>query len=268
MAISLDSAVGGVIRLAVYDYSVTPPKLVAQRLVYRRPAHRLNVRVAGAKTHYAPGEKVNLTLSVTDENGKPAAAVLGVAVVDEALLELADRRTPAMPTYFLLTSEIQKPESLETPDFYLSDETKGKVPAAVALDLLLGVQTPSAAAERPPLMSDNLTQIRSNYEKSLADYQADRTKALSTLTTASFFGGLGLVLLVAMLGLMRIVSGLHLWVAAIGATTCCLIIGAILMDPGRLATRQDVAAAFSSYQSPRVVTDNLAGTSPRNVPRT
>ena len=122
-----------------------------------------------------------------------------------------------------------------------------KTPAAVALDLLLGVQTPSAAAERPPLMSDNLAQIRTNYEKSLADYQADRTKALSTLTTASFFGGLGLVLLVAMLGLMRIVSGLHLWVAAIGATTCCLIIGAILMDPGRSATRQDVAVAFSPY---------------------
>ena len=96
-------------------------------------------------------------------------------------------------------------------------------------------------------MSDNLAQIRTNYEKSLADYQADRTNALNTLTTASFFGGLGLVLLVAMLGLMRIVSGLHLWVAAIGATTCCLIIGAILMDPGRLATRQDAAVAFSSY---------------------
>jgi len=124
------------------------------------------------------------------------------------------------------------------------------VPAAVALGLLLGVQEPPAAAEQPPLMSDNLTQIRSNYEKSLADYQADRTKALSTLTTASFFGGLGLLVLVAMLGLMRIVSGLHLWVAAVGATTCCLIIGAILMDPGRSATRQDVATAFSSYQSP------------------
>jgi hypothetical protein len=107
------------------------------------------------------------------------------------------------------------------------------------------------------LMSDNLNQIRSNYEKSLADYQADRTKALNTLTTVSFFGGLGLVLLVAMLGLMRIVSGIRLWVAAVGATTCCLIIGAILMDPGRLTTGQNVAVAFSSYQPPRVSIDNL-----------
>ena len=48
-------------------------------------------------------------------------------------------------------------------------------------------------------MFDNLGQIRSNYEKSLLDYQAGRTEALNTLTTASFFGGLGLVVLVAML---------------------------------------------------------------------
>ena len=94
------------------------------------------------------------------------------------------------------------------------------------------------------MMFDNLARIRSNYEKSLTDYRADRTQVLDTLTTASFFGGLGLVLLVAMLGMMRIVSGIHLWVAAIGATTCCLIIGAILTDPGRLATGPDRRAVF------------------------
>ena len=103
----------------------------------------------------------------------------------------------------------------------------------------------------PPIMFDNIEQIRANYEKSLAEYQADRTKALNTLTTVSFFGGLGLVLLVAMLGLLRIVSGMHLWVSAIGATTCCLIIGAILMDPGRLTPGHDVAVAFLSYHAPR-----------------
>ena len=97
---------------------------------------------------------------MTDENGQPTAAVLAMAVVNEALLNRADRRTPTMPAYFLLTSELQKPEGLKTPDFYLSEETKGNLPAAVALDLLLGVQTPSDAMERPPLMSDNLTQIR------------------------------------------------------------------------------------------------------------
>jgi len=102
----------------------------------------------------------------------------------------------------------------------------------------------------PPWLYDNIDQIRAKYEKCFTDYQADRTPGLKTLTTASFFGGLGLVLLVAMLGLMRIVSGVHLWISAIGATTCCLIVGAILMDPGRLTPGQDAVVRFSFYAPP------------------
>ncbi len=223
-----------------------------------------------------------MSLLVTDENDKPVPAVLGVAVADDALLNLADDRTASMPTHFLLTSEIEKPEDLEHADFFLSDQTKGKTTAAEALDLLLGTQGwrrfvgPSrlAAAGRerdieklanlavvgagqPPLMYDNIEQLRANYKKCLADYQADRTRALNTLTAASFFGGLGLVLLVAMLGVMRIVSGMHLWVSAIGATTCCLIIGAILMDPGHLTPGQNASVAFLSYHAPTPESENL-----------
>ena len=61
---------------------------------------------------------------MTNEKNEPVPAVLGVAVVDDALLNLADDHTPAMTTHFLLTSEIEKPEDLEKADFYLSDETK------------------------------------------------------------------------------------------------------------------------------------------------
>ena len=49
VTIALDDAVGGVIRLTVYDYGVTPPKPVAERLVYRRPAGKLNVRRGGPR---------------------------------------------------------------------------------------------------------------------------------------------------------------------------------------------------------------------------
>jgi alpha-2-macroglobulin-like protein len=297
IVIPLGENVGGVIRLTVYDYSVAPPHPVAERLVYRRPARRLKVRAVEDGRRYAPGQKVDVSLLVTDEKGEPAPAVLGVAVVDDALLNMADDRTASMPTHFLLTGEIEKPEDLENADFYLSDGSKGKTTAATALDLLLGTQgwrrfvdggvetekvaqarvgwaeqahqdprkmpaeathggpaqarpTLRFAAEPAPFLYDNISQIRSNYDQCIADYQADRTQALNTLTTASFFGGLGLVLLVAMLGLMRIVSGIYLWASAIGATVCCLILGAILMDPGRLGPSQGAAIAFVSYQPP------------------
>ena len=106
-------------------------------------------------------------------------------------------------------------------------------------------------------MFDNLKEIQSKYQESLDAYQADRTNALNTLTTVSFFAGLGLVLLVAMLGLLRIVSGAHLWVSAIGATGCSLIIGVILMDPARLGTDGEVAVAFLPFNMapPEVVVD-------------
>lgn len=267
VVIPLDRAIGGVIRLIAYDYRTSPPRPVAERLVYRRPSQKLNVQAVGLHDHYAPGEKVDLSFVVTNERGRPVPATLGVEVADEAT---PGSSASSMSTHFLLTSAICDSGDVEDADFYLSDRVTDKVPAAVALDLLLGTQGGRQFAERdekpvggmplvrpaatgdpvgPPAMFDNIHQIRSNYEKSMADYQAVRTNALNTLTTASFFGGLGLMLLVAMLGLMRIVSGMHLWIAAVGATTCCLIVGAILMDPGRLATGQDAVVAFSSYSA-------------------
>ncbi|MEE8452326.1 MAG: MG2 domain-containing protein, partial [Thermoguttaceae bacterium] len=277
VVIPLAEGVGGVIRLTVYDYGVQPPEPVAERLVYRRQRQGLQVRAAGHDERYSPGERVEISLQVTDENNKPVpSAVLGVAVVDDALLSLADDRTPALKTHFMLATEIEKPEDLEDVDFYLGDDTE----AAVALDLLLGTQGWRRFAEKtlqqlldseegdeedpseqltrlaamggptaPPAMFDNLEEIRTSYQESLDAYHADRTNALSTLTTVSFFAGLGLVLLVAMLGLLRIVSGVHLWAPAVGVTTCCLIIGAILMDPARLGRGTDVAVAFQQFNA-------------------
>ena len=75
VSIALDDAVGGVIRLTVYNYGVTPPKPVAERLVYRRPAGKLE-RSRGRPepmpaASYSPGEKVDMSLLVTDEKASP-----------------------------------------------------------------------------------------------------------------------------------------------------------------------------------------------------
>jgi len=126
----------GVIRLTVYDYSTPNPQPVAERLVYRRPSQKLHVAVADHSEGYSPGQPVQLGLIVTDETGQPVPATLGVTVVDDALLSLADDRSPRMPTHFMLATEIEKPEDLEDANFYLSDEEG----AATALDLLLGTQ--------------------------------------------------------------------------------------------------------------------------------
>ena len=48
VSIPLDDQVAGVIRLTVYDYTKSPPKVLAERLVYRQP-RRLVVRAAEEK---------------------------------------------------------------------------------------------------------------------------------------------------------------------------------------------------------------------------
>jgi len=126
----------GVIRLTVYDYGGLAPRPIAERLVYRRPQRELSVRLVEGNQPRAPGEKVNLVLTVADEGGQPVPAVLGVSVVDDSVLNLADDKSANLLTNFRLASEIEKPEDLEDVNFFLSDDAE----AAEELDLLLGTQ--------------------------------------------------------------------------------------------------------------------------------
>jgi hypothetical protein len=138
VTLSLPAQVGGVVRLTVCDATQNPPVPLAERLVYRRDPRKLHVGVVEqSAAARAPGEPVRLTLQVTDERGQAAPAALGVAVVDDGALSLADEKRPGLRTHFLLTSEIRDPADLEDADFYLADDQPA---AAEALDLLLGTQ--------------------------------------------------------------------------------------------------------------------------------
>ena len=135
-----EAGAGGVYRVTVFEeQGASPVQLIprAERLIYRTPAHRLNLTVKPDKKEYAPGEKATLSYEATDEAGKPAPAVLMAAVVDKRIIETADEKTyRSLPTHFLLTTEVRKAEDLEYADFLLGKHSK----AAQALDLLLGTQ--------------------------------------------------------------------------------------------------------------------------------
>lgn len=273
VSVAIDPEANGVIRLTVYDYGVSPPEPIAERLVWRRPARRLEVRVGPPGKPCKPGDEVQLELRVADESGNPAAAILGVSVVDGALVSLADDDTASMATHFRLTSEVEKPEDLEKADFYLSDDPK----AGVALDLLLGTQGWRRFAEKtldemrregrqdeqlvrlaalggettPPAMFDNLGELQERYRQSLAAYRTGRTRGLNVLTTLSFFGGMALLLLVALLSVLKIASGVRLWIPAISASAACLVIGVVLMAPEpRSPASAGGAVAFAPFRLP------------------
>jgi alpha-2-macroglobulin-like protein len=266
--IPLQGDFGGVVRLTVYDYRTSPPKPVAERLVYRRPAERLKVKVASDRERYAPGEKVELSFTVSDERGKstsdaepgkPLPAVLGVAVVDDRLLRSAGEPA-AISTRLLLGGDPGTPGFLEEADFYLGEDNK----AEVALDLLLATQgwrrfveellpasgqPAEAAAEQfePPLMLDNLAELQARYKDSVAAYRSSRTRVLHTLITLSLFGGASLVVFVAVLSLMNVPVGLRLWIPSLAVAAACIVIGLLLMNPEGPSSRGEGTVAFASF---------------------
>ncbi|MFL5243514.1 MAG: alpha-2-macroglobulin family protein [Gemmataceae bacterium] len=146
------ASAGGVCRVTVFEEQAGegPRKQIvpkAERLVYRQPADKLDLKIAADKKQYIPGDKVNLSFSGANEKGEAAPAVVMVSVVDKNVLTMADEKTAkTMPTQFYLASEVRKPEDLEYADFLLTSERNAKK----ALDLLLGTQGWRRFAEQNP----------------------------------------------------------------------------------------------------------------------
>jgi hypothetical protein len=143
---------GGVCRVTVFEELPTGRdqralKPVAERLVYRHPAQRVDVAISPDHRRYVPGQKVNLELLTTDEKEKLKPAILMVSVVDRSVLTLADEKTArSMPTHFLLTTEVRRAEDLEYADFLVGQHAK----APRVLDMLLGTQGWRRFAEQNP----------------------------------------------------------------------------------------------------------------------
>jgi len=273
VSIDLPPEIGGVLRLALFDYGRSPPELTAERLIYRRPAEQLvieaDVNEAVEEAIGTSGDaRANRTVNLRslNEAGEPVPAVFGIDATENAASgELTDRPAPllrpSMRTFFLLTSELDRTPVVSDIDSLLS----GRQEDRIALDLVLGTSVPHPGdlgekerAIAAPMVWDNLTDLQQRYQQSLDEYREARTHALNTLTTLSFFGGMALVLAVAMLGLLGIVGGLRLWVPALGAAVCCLLIGAIILDPLKVTGAARRATPFLEFHP---VPDDGASTS-------
>jgi hypothetical protein len=122
-------------------------KPLAERLIYRKGTERVDVAVESDRASYQPADSVQLNLHARNEKKEYVPAVALVAVVDNSVLKLVDdKKRRAMPTHFLLTTEIRNPDDLESADVFLGDHPK----AAQSLDLLLGCQGWRRFAEQDP----------------------------------------------------------------------------------------------------------------------
>jgi hypothetical protein len=152
----------------------------------------------------------------------------------------------------LTDGEVENPAFLE--DIEVNDSSAGDV----ALDLALGCQRLRAASQpedarlppresglSPPVLFDNVDELRTQYEAALSEYRAQRTYVVNALIMLSFFGGLALALLVTMLALLRIVWGSRLWLPTIVATVCCVVVTAVSNEPSRMKPVEATAVGFA-----------------------
>ncbi|MBL7076132.1 MAG: A-macroglobulin complement component [Kiritimatiellae bacterium] len=133
VTLTAPASADGVLVATVWNAEGVP---LAERLLYREPAHHVTVAITPDHDRYTPAGQVNLTLTATDENGKPVEAVVGVTVTDDSVLEMIETReqAPRLPVMVLLEPEVRE---LADAHVYLDRDNPD---APLALDLLLGTQ--------------------------------------------------------------------------------------------------------------------------------
>lgn len=244
----------GVIRVTAYDLSTQSAGPVAQRLVYRRPHRKLQVQVNALRSHYAPGDEVQLQLKVRDESGQDQPAILGVAVMDDLPLSPLPKHAFTLTKRLWLTSQVDDPRTLEAADL---DPDARRPETSRLLDLLLGTQRsgrwgastdgllaaeihrsePAAAlpwrmgtgagAESvvPQIVADNSSRVRILADRTLADLRMARESDLRRMGLLVLLGGLLVTAATLMLGLVRGSAGPYRWAPNLAVACLGMIIG-------------------------------------------
>jgi len=116
-----------------------------------RSADALTIAVTPDKARWRPGEEATLALQVSDRQGHPVLAALGLWIVDEAVFALSELRPGLEQIFFLLEEEIMRPKveiHAFEPDHVFFDPrpVPGPTPGPLAADPSRAARVLSAAA--------------------------------------------------------------------------------------------------------------------------
>jgi hypothetical protein len=120
----------GIAQFTLFTHDMKP---VCERLVYLFPERKLNISLTTPKEIYYTREKAEVTIKVTDGEGNPVQAHLGISVFDEAYYNPADPVN--ILTHYHLTTQLKG--RIFNPAYYFDEENEGRLEA---LDLLMLTQ--------------------------------------------------------------------------------------------------------------------------------
>jgi len=120
----------GIAEVTLFNENSVPE---AERLVYVNPDQKLDINVQLDKSSYGTREKVTLKIKVTDQNGQPAAAHLGLSVYDKLYQNRGDAKN--IFTHYFLSTQLKG--NIYDPAYYFNEQNKNR---HQALNLLLLTQ--------------------------------------------------------------------------------------------------------------------------------
>ncbi|MBM4371574.1 MAG: hypothetical protein FJ098_07965, partial [Deltaproteobacteria bacterium] len=107
--LDLDPSMAGTLAISAWVLSPRGEYTRDSRVVWVEDPAGLQLDATLDGETYRPGETARLSLAVTDEEGRPVQAALGIQVVDEAVFALQDARPGLLKLFFRLEEELLKP---------------------------------------------------------------------------------------------------------------------------------------------------------------
>ncbi len=120
----------GIAEFTLFNENLIP---VAERLTYLHPDRKLYIEVQPDKEKYETREKATLKIKVTDDNGQPIQANLGISVFDKLFHNPREPKNILAHCY--LSEQLRG--RIYDPAYYFDEKNKGR---EEALDLLLVTQ--------------------------------------------------------------------------------------------------------------------------------
>ncbi|MCF7957455.1 MAG: hypothetical protein K9M57_03295 [Phycisphaerae bacterium] len=109
LVIDLPAGVFGTLKLNAYTITGYGQSISDTRVIHVQQAKQLHVETSLDKPVYRPGEMAHVNFTVTDLQGKPAQAALGLSVVDEAVFYVSENRPGLLEQFFLVDEEMMQP---------------------------------------------------------------------------------------------------------------------------------------------------------------
>ncbi|GAB3889598.1 Plug domain-containing protein [Spirosoma agri] len=149
----------GIAQLTLFDETNKP---VSERLVFINKNQQINIALSPDKPSYKNRDKVELTITTTNAEGKPVATNLSLATVDARLAPEVDSNSASIVSHLLLSSDLTG--VIEQPGYYFDPSHKDRWQQ---LDLLLMTQGWRRFAWSD-VLADSIPRVKYHVERGLS----------------------------------------------------------------------------------------------------